>query len=158
MGVKFTNRCHPPQRLDHLVPSIFLTPEENEKAAAKLSFLSEKLYDLLPDQSLSPDERLERLARVASHTRPQLENLESAADKLKRLQLRLNELVPGDELTLEQKINHLVSILNEQVPYDGMSVISKLEYLGDPRLPADAPIDLSPNRALLEKTLELQNA
>ena len=58
------------QRLDHSVPDPNLTPAENQKASAHRASLSAKLFRLLPDESLSPFERLERLSRAADNRNP----------------------------------------------------------------------------------------
>ena len=122
------------QRLDHSVPEIMLTFEENRTAAADLGSLSSKLFWTLPDESLSPFERLERLARVVEDRTPQLDNLQSAAAKLEQLRKRLDELVPGD-MTPERKVDALLEKLDEMVARDQRELppIRKLELLGDPR-------------------------
>ena len=122
------------QRLDHMVPDPDMTATENRAAAAELKSLSDALYELLPDKSLSPFERLERLGRVVEPRDPHLEDLQSAATKLQRLKDRINELVPG-EGSPHEKLIGLELALDEQagVELSGQSVISKLEKLGDPR-------------------------
>lgn len=121
------------QRLDHSVPDPKLSASENAAAAAELRALSGRLYDLLPDKSLSPLERLERFSRVVERE-PRVELLKSAHEKVQELKQRINELVPGDAsvhdklLTLEQQLNERAGMERAH-----LSAISKLEILGDPR-------------------------
>lgn len=135
------------QRLDHSVPDNSLSKVENLLAAAELNSISARLYALMPDPSLSPHERIERLARVIEEVPPKLEYLQSAKAKVDSLIDHLNELIPGD-LTPEQKIDKLVEILNEHVPND-VSIVTKLEALGDPRVLASSNLGLAPNPELL---------
>lgn len=122
------------QRLDHMVPDPKLSAEENRAAALELKTLSDALYELLPDKSLSPFERLERLGRVVEPREPRMEELQPAAVKLARLQERLNELVPEGVSVLEKLVG-LEMALDKQVGIElaGKPAISKLEKLGDPR-------------------------
>lgn len=122
------------QRLDHMVPDPELTAAENQRATAELGALASKLNALLPDPSLSPFEKLERLSRVVDRRQPDLTQLQSAATKVEALTNRLNQLVPGDQ-SPDQKINSLVRKLDSMVPQDAKDnlVMHKLEMLGDPR-------------------------
>lgn len=122
------------QRLDHMVPEEKLTASQNQKAAAELASLSAKLFWHIPDQSLSPFERLERLARAAENRTPDREQLKSAAAKVNVLKARIDQLVPGDA-SHEKKIEQLVSLLDEKVgsSQQNLHTTHKLELLGDPR-------------------------
>jgi hypothetical protein len=122
------------QRLDHMVPDVDLSKEENNKVSAELAALSAKLYGLLPDNSLSPFERLERLARVVEGRKPDLSQLQSASKKLEALRARLNDLVPGDASD-DKKIDVMAAKLDELVADEqhDWTTFSKLELLGDPR-------------------------
>jgi predicted nuclease with TOPRIM domain len=122
------------QRLDHMVPDNKLTFKENRAAALELKAISETLFELLPDKSLSPFERLERLGRVAEPREPLLEELQPAHVKLKRLKARINELVPG-EGSFHEKLVALEMKLEELVGDDlaTETTIKKLEKIGDPR-------------------------
>lgn len=122
------------QRLDHMVPDPKLTFHENRAATAQLASLSAKLQDVLPDESLSPFERLERLARAVEDREPRHEHLEPAATKVAALKERLDELVPGSA-TPEQKVDALVAKLDDLVAEDQRDLPpgGKLETLGDPR-------------------------
>ena len=122
------------QRLDHMVPDPEISAAANQNAAAELAGISEKLYELLPDPSLSPLERLERLGRVIEKRDPDLEQLKPAHIKVAELKKRLDQLLPGGEGALA-KVANLVSILNDVAPKDvaGASPIRMLEALGDPR-------------------------
>lgn len=122
------------QRLDHMVPDTRLSAEENARFKNELERLSDLLFELLPDKSLSPMERLERLARAVEPREPRLDHLRPASKKVAELKDRLEELVPGDHAP-EEKIARMVALLDELVSSDkkGASVIEKLEQLGDPR-------------------------
>jgi hypothetical protein len=122
------------QRLDHMVPDDDLPASLNAEAAAKLDALSRFLIEALPDASLSPDERLERLARVVQDRTPRGEHLLPAVQKVDRLERRLAELVPGAKLSSMDRLNQLVAKLSEMVPGEGReSIVAKLERLGDKR-------------------------
>ena len=125
---------HLTQRLDHTVPESSLSFQENRQASAELLSLSSKLEGLLPDPSLSPFERVERLARAIEDRTPEPEHLQSAAVKVARLKERLDELVPG-ETTPERKVDVLVERLDDLVASDQRDLPpgAKLETLGDPR-------------------------
>lgn len=122
------------QRLDHSVPDPEISAAANQSAAADLAALSAKLHALLPDNSLSPIERLERLGRVVENRTPKAENLQSAIKKLDDLKARLDELVPG-ALSPSEKIDLLHRQLNEMVAPEMKDSLAmhKLEVLGDPR-------------------------
>lgn len=122
------------QRLDHMVPDPDVTASANQKAAAELAALSAKLYWHIPDQSLSPAERLERLARAADNAAPDMANLLPATKKLEALKARIDELVPGDA-SHEKKIELLLAQLDAKVGTNQLSLhtTDKLEILGDPR-------------------------
>ena len=122
------------QRLDHMVPDGSVTAEVNAAAARELELLSAALFELLPDKSLSPLERVERLARVVEPREPQLESLQPATQKLKALKKRIDDLVPG-ESAASDKILDLVNKLDGSVAPDqsNFATIAKLELLGDPR-------------------------
>ncbi len=121
------------QRLDHMVPDPELTQEQNAAAAHELKMLSDALFELLPDKSLSPMERVERMARVVEAREPKPEHLKSAAEKLAELKLRINELVPGEHshfdklLGMQIRLNSLVGLERAN-----LSAIQKLEIIGDP--------------------------
>jgi hypothetical protein len=117
-----------------LVPDPKLSTAENHRVSAELAALSSKLYWLLPDPSLSPFERLERLGRVVEERTPDFEQLQSASVKLRYLRKRIDELVPGD-LTPERKIDLLLEKLDTMVGVSekAFAPIQKLELLGDPR-------------------------
>ena len=122
-------------RLDHMVPDPKLSAGENQAAAATLSSLASKLHALLPDASLSSEERLERLARVVVGRIPDPTKLTPASEKVRALTERLDQLVPG-AMSPEDKIDQLVSLAMQAVPDPGLAVVARLEKLGD----ADAGI------------------
>ena len=120
------------KRLDHMVPDPEISIQFNKNASAELLKLSAKLQKLLPDPSLSPDERLERLARVVQSRVPLLEHLQPANTKLHKLKNRLDELVPGSG-NASAKVDKLVNILNKISNLKKGTVVKKLEAMGDPR-------------------------
>jgi hypothetical protein len=122
------------QRLDHSVPDPKISAAANQKATADLASVSSKLNALLPDASLSPFEKLERLARVVEDREPDLTHLQPAVAKVAQLKERLDQLVPGN-MSSEQKIDSLIEKLNAMVPPDVQHNLAmhKLELLGDPR-------------------------
>ncbi|WP_036833613.1 hypothetical protein, partial [Pontibacillus litoralis] len=67
--------------------------ESFEEICTELKSISDRLYELLPDTSLSPDERLERLARVVPTSLLISDNHKTARSKLNKLRYRLDELV-----------------------------------------------------------------
>lgn len=121
------------QRLDHMVPDLKVAKAVNDAAAAKLSEISGFLANALPDHSLSPEERLERLARVVQDRVPRQEQLLPAIQKVDRLERRLAELVPGEGMSAMDRLNRLVQQCNGMCGDDGKTLVQKLETLGDPR-------------------------
>lgn len=125
------------QRLDHMVPDNGISSELNDRAATILRELSERLIALLPDPSLSPDERLERIARAVQDRVPQSEQLLPAIQKVHRLERRLLELVPGDDLDCFARLERLVcsveSVCEEKGITADQEFVRKLELLGDQR-------------------------
>jgi len=108
--------------------------ESFDEVCTALGNLSVKLRDLLPDPSIGPEERLERLARVVRHSVMDSRRHLTARTKLRHLRDRLDELVAGPA-THEQKIDLLLQALDEQVPNAGhLTTFQKLEALGDARL------------------------
>lgn len=116
-----------------MVPDPELTSDENKKATKGLSKISKALHKALPDPSLSPAERLERLARVVQDRVPLHEHLLPAATKLFSLKNRLDQLVPGSRLTSEEKIAKLTSLAKKKIPQHGLTMAKRLEMLGDKR-------------------------
>ena len=106
--------------------------EPFDEIVQELIDLSITLIKLLPDPSLSPDERLERLARIVPSSQMVTANRRTARSKLNGLRRRLDELVPNEELDYRQKLEWLINHLNELVPGD-MRAIAKLERIGDYR-------------------------
>jgi hypothetical protein len=100
------------QRLDFKISEPGLTREENQRATEAFQILASKLVAVFPDPGLTTDERLERLAKVALNAPARLDRMESDAAKLRRLQCRLDELLPGD-VSHEAKIERLANLLLE---------------------------------------------
>ena len=110
-------------------------PEENqEEVDSQLFELSKKLQKLLPDPSLSPLERVERLGRVVPTSIQRSAQHLTARTKLNNIRLRLAELVPNENMSAEEKIDALVEIIDELVPIKTDRLFEKLEIMGDNRL------------------------
>jgi hypothetical protein len=109
-------------------------PDPNEPfddVCQRLLALCERLQALLPDPSLSPSERLERLARVVPTSTLVSADHKTARKKLKELRRRLDELIPGGD-DYDAKLEMLVARLHELVPGD-YPMKDKLEAIGDHR-------------------------
>lgn len=107
--------------------------DEFEVVVQELTDLSVRLLKLLPDPSLSPDERLERLARVVPNSQMITAHRRSARHKLYQLRRRLDELVPEPGLSYQDKLEWLVQRLEGLVPDEGLRPIERLERIGDYR-------------------------
>lgn len=107
--------------------------EPFEKICEELLAVSLKLQELLPDPSLSPDERLERLARVVPGSVLISANHRTGRSKLNALRFRLAELVPNLEMSSIEKIKWLEARVHELVPENTEKIFKKLEKLGDQR-------------------------
>lgn len=118
-----------------------LNQEDVESELIRVSIL---LRDLLPDPSLGPMERIERLARVVEGS-IQIGNFHRTARmKLKEIDERLNELVPDKEMTNIERVEYLVAQVNRLVPEKTDRLCQKLQYIGDRRLRDNGSI-ASPN-------------
>ncbi len=106
--------------------------ESFEDVKKHLIGLSQRLYELLPDITLSPDERLERIARIIPTSILISDNYKTGRVKLRRLRNRLDELVPNNEMDYYEKLEYLVNRVNELVPED-ILFFKKLEKIGDKR-------------------------
>jgi hypothetical protein len=107
--------------------------ESFDDVCRHLELLSARLFELLPDVSLGPDERLERLARVVPASVLVSRHHQNARSKLEQLRRRLAELVPGEELDEHQRLEMLVARVHELVPTEEPRLYRKLEALGDHR-------------------------
>lgn len=107
--------------------------ESFEEVCSELKSISDRLYELLPDTSLSPDERLERLARVIPTSLLISDNHKTARSKLNKIRYKLDELVPDRQLSYLDKLETLVNITNSLVEEDDIRFFKKLEKIGDYR-------------------------
>ncbi|MFJ8937346.1 hypothetical protein ACIRL0_16820 [Streptomyces sp. NPDC102365] len=105
--------------------------DEFEDVAQELIDLSVRLLRLLPDPSLGPDERLERLARIVPASQMITAHRRTARSKLYQLQRRLGELVPDPGLDSRGRLDWLVERLEALVPGEGLRPIERLERVGD---------------------------
>ncbi|WP_391205456.1 hypothetical protein [Psychrobacillus sp. L4] len=106
--------------------------ESFEEVCTNLKLISSRLYELLPDVTLSPDERLERIARIVPSSLLCSDHHKTARTKLKKLRTRLDELVPDSTLSYSQKLEYLVDLVNNRIP-DDLLLFEKLESIGDKR-------------------------
>ncbi|WLD57973.1 hypothetical protein NFC81_14850 [Salinispirillum sp. LH 10-3-1] len=111
---------------------IMMIPQEDVNA--ELIATSVILRDLLPDPSLGPMERIERLARVIEDSVQIGQYHRTARIKLKEINDRLDDLVPHEYMTAIEKIKHLVSLADQLVPEETERLCQKLQYIGDRRL------------------------
>ena len=74
------------------------------------------------------------MARAVEDRKPDLAQLQSAAKKLKALNTRIDELVPGD-MSYEKKLDTLIQKLDDKVGVSqrALQTTDKLELLGDSR-------------------------
>ncbi|MGE0762964.1 MAG: hypothetical protein AB7N80_06775 [Bdellovibrionales bacterium] len=107
--------------------------ESFDEVCRELMAVSRRLEELLPDPTLSPQERLERLGRVAPHSTLNSENHLTARAKLNKIRLRLAELVPTQQLSTLEKIEFLVKRTHQLIPEAVPRFFMKLEKLGDQR-------------------------
>lgn len=105
-----------------------------EKIASNLRLVSIKLRDLLPDPSIGPEERLERLSRVVPGSIQYSRFHLSARTKLRTLCDRLDELVPQFRGDPVNQIDHLVNVAISQTPQVSGPLVQRLEALGDHRI------------------------
>jgi hypothetical protein len=120
---------------EHRAWDVYAIPftESFETVCAELMMLGDRLLELLPDPTLGPDERLERLARVVPTSILAAAHHQTARTKLVRLRRRLDELVPDPAMTYRDKLEWLVQRVHELVPGDEPRLFKKLEALGDHR-------------------------
>jgi len=107
--------------------------ESFDEVCRNLGRLAERLFELLPDPSLGPDERLERLARVVPESILVSANHRNARSKLEALRRRLGELVSEEGRDEHQRLEALVELVHAVVPGDEPRLYRKLEALGDHR-------------------------
>ena len=113
------------------IPDAF--EESFDEVCIELMTICRRLEQLLPDPTLSPEERLERLGRVAPHTMLRSDCHKTARAKLTAMRIRLAELVPSLVMSDQEKIEFLVSRTNELVPEDMPRFFMKLEKIGEAR-------------------------
>lgn len=136
------------QRLDHMVPDNMLPTEKNAEISQRLEELSEMLIKHVPDPSLSPDERLERIARVDQRRVPQREYLLPAVEKLYRLERRLDDLVDDSDLSSTEQLEVLIERVEERgEKHEERDFVEILERMGDERAGLD-PIRETPREAV----------
>ena len=107
--------------------------ESQQEVIDALLTLSRKLQALLPDPSLSPLERIERLARVIPHSIQSSAEHLTARTKLTRMRIRLATLIP-EPLTDDERIDRLLAKVHALVPEPTARLFEKLEKIGDRRL------------------------
>jgi hypothetical protein len=123
------------------LPSI--KEESQEDVFKNLESISKLLIALLPDTTLSPLERIERLARVIPDSIQSAEQHLTARTKLKNIRIRLAELVNDSDMSEIDKINYLVAKTNELVPGESGKLFNKLEKIGDNRMRSNGGVPFS---------------
>src|SRR5262249_12706904 len=88
----------------------------------------------LPDKSLSPLERIERLGRVVPHAVQVSANHLTARSKLNAIRSRLCELAPREGMSEEEIVDWLVEKIIAQVPGKYERLIERLSQIEDDRL------------------------
>ncbi|MCY4321629.1 MAG: hypothetical protein OXC37_04430 [Bdellovibrionaceae bacterium] len=116
--------------LKYTVPDYTVSYKE---VCRNLLKVSKKLQKLLPDPSIGPEERIERLARVVPHSMLISDHHKTARSKLNYITDRLNQLVPDKNKSNEEKIDILVNTLHKMVPGKEKKIFLKLEKLKDRR-------------------------
>ncbi len=114
------------------VQTIPVFDENFESIKIELEAVSKRLLELLPDPSIGPEERIERIARIVPSSLMNSTYRKTARTKLSYIRNRLNELVPGQELTTLEKINYLVDLIEKKVP-NYNTLFERLELMGDKR-------------------------
>jgi hypothetical protein len=104
------------KRLDFQVKDPSLSAAENARAASELKTIGARLMAIIPDPSLSAEQRIERLARAVSNAKPDWGMIEPASHVLARLKPRIDELVPGTDLTTEAKVEKLGEMFRAAFP------------------------------------------
>ena len=113
-----------------------------EEVAEELTNISLTLIEMMPDPSIGPQERLERLARVVPSSIMKSAYRRNARAKLNDLKNRLNELVPQYKNNSQAQLDFLKSELSRLVPEE-IPDIEKLEKIGDHR---STDIGVSPRK------------
>lgn len=107
--------------------------ESMQNVCNELGSICLKLQKLLPDPSLGPMERIERLARIVPHSLQLGVNHRTARSKLLEIRNRLDELVPENDMNYLEKIDYLVDLINKLVPEKTDRICQKLQFIGDHR-------------------------
>lgn len=106
-----------------------------EESYEELLVLSRRMLELLPDPSIGPAERLERIARIVPESMRYSDYTKTARTKLNYLKQRLEELVPEEGETSMDKLEILVDRINKKFPeLSNERLFVKLEKMGDNRI------------------------
>jgi len=95
------------QRLEFPIKDPSRSDGENAMAGAQLAALTKVLERVVPHPTFSPEERVERLARVVDGATPNPRFMEPEIVKLERLLARVDELMPVSGLSAEEKLERL---------------------------------------------------
>jgi hypothetical protein len=95
------------QRLEFAIKDPSRSDAENARASVQLAALTEVLERIVPHPSFSPEERVERLARVVDDATPNPRLMEPEIVKLERLVARVDELMPVSGLSVQEKLDRL---------------------------------------------------
>lgn len=106
--------------------------EPFEETVRELMAVSVRLLTLMPDPSLGPDERIERISRVIPSSQLQSAHRRSARNKLVTIRRRLDDLVPHLAGKPSAQVEYMVERVHQLVDGD-QKFIEKLEAIGDLR-------------------------
>ena len=107
------------KRLDFKIADPDLGPEENDHAHARLVEIARAIEAMLPAPHLSIEERLERPAAMIPGVTPGA--IDSDAVKLARIVARVDELVPGSDLSTIEKIERLGELFHDAKKKPGVT-------------------------------------
>ena len=109
--------------------------EEFAEVCRRLESMSKRLQELLPDPSIGPEERLERLARIVPQSVVQSAQVRTARSKWEFLRRRLSELTPEmNGSSEEERLEALIRRIEEARPEVEGGLFAKLEAMGDDRI------------------------
>ena len=99
------------QRLETAIYDPALSAERNAQVAAELRAISGQLHSIIPGLTFSPEQRLERIALAVNGgtSNP----LEPDSQRLARLKTRIDELIPGSDMTIEAKVDKLAELFRK---------------------------------------------
>ena len=104
------------QKLETQINDPSMSGAENARAVAELKAIASRLVAVIPDPSFSAEQRVERLAHAVGGATPNTDMLEPASHVVARLKTRIDELLPGTDLSTEAKIDKLGAMFRAAFP------------------------------------------